>query len=744
MPLFVFMMGIGGAWLFQRDLPLWFWLCGAGVSGIAFGATLVIGRRSSKKSLAREIRGAVYIDKNPFIWWKRQQRVQQRVLWVLLLCIFFLGGTLCKRKCESVAVSWPSGKQMWVGHVEKVYKLYAEALQVDLKLERVPFSGKTVRVHLENDNPQSVIPGTRLALWTQIEKPHNFGNPNEFDYVSFLTVHGISGTGYCSRDAWQELPSVSSTGEGFLGAMWTPKGWKVYLYSLRTKLVNLYAQYFEGADLAILSALTLGERSTIGKETKALFSETGTSHVLALSGLHLGILFFIFNFLLLSRLRGGRLFCGVSLVWILMMWLFVVLCGAPLSLQRAAWMYTFMQLGLCVGKERSGIHNLTLAAWILLLFSPLSLFDVGFQLSFCAVAAILWGMQTIGNRKKESERLPFVTSSRRFGTQSLALVFHKVGLRLSTFVKSMVLVSLFAQIGTLPFVIYYFHIVAPYTCLSNFLVIPAVYVILFLALFFFLLPFSRLWVVEVLAEVIDFLQKGLEFFASWPFSSIHIYLGLPCLLGLSLTMVVGVLYLRRRKLRFAVWACVLVVVSLGLESFRLRPDRLEPQIIVYSLRNHSAVQFFSHSDRSFLYASVSEDSAFKSLEYVENSFWKPLHLARPQWIGVEGNDKKSEGPCKIGNVIFFGGKRIALVNAREKPLSLSEPLRVDVLVVGRGCRLRAEDFWGIYDAEIIVLEAGLSQTTRRRLTELCTEQGLKVYDVRENGAFVFPLLSRNT
>lgn len=641
-------------------------------------------------------------------------------------------------------VSWPCDKQMWVGHVENVYKLYAEALQVDVKLESAPFSGKKIRVRLESENPQSVIPGTRLGLWMQIEKPRNFGNPSEFDYVSFLAVHGICGTGYCSRNSWQELPSASSAGQSFLGGWWSPKRWKVSLEALRTKLVNLYAQNFDGTNLSILSALTLGQRSTIGKETRALFSQTGTSHVLALSGLHLGILFFFFNFLFLSRLPRGRLFCVASLVWMLMIWLFVVLCGSPLSLQRASWMYTFMQTGLCLGGERSGLHHLTLAAWILLLFSPLSLFDVGFQLSFCAVAAILWGMQTLVGRKKEREKLPFVITSRRFGINFLALVLHKAWVRLKDVVKSMVLVSLFAQIGTLPLVIYYFHIVAPYTCLSNFLVIPVVYLILFLALLFFLLPFSRLWVAGALTQVVEFLQEGLEFFASWPFSSIHIYLGLPCLLGLCLTVVAGVLYLRRRKLRFALWACVLVVVSLGLESFRLRPNRIEPQIIVYSLRDHSAVQFFSHSERSFLYASVPEDSAFENLKYVENSFWKPLHLARPQWIGGQESKKESEAPRKIGNVIFFGGKRMALANACEKPLRLSEPLRVDVLVVGRGCRVKAEELLEIYDAQTIVLEAGLSQKARRRWAALSAEQGRNLYDVRQNGAFVFPLHPRKS
>ncbi|MBM6993756.1 MAG: ComEC/Rec2 family competence protein, partial [Prevotella sp.] len=266
---------------------------------------------------------------------------------------------------------------------------------------------------------------------------------------------------------------------------------------LRQQLLTRYRLLgLDDQQLAVVAAMTLGDKSMVSQTTRNDYSVSGASHVLALSGLHLGIIYALLT-LLLGRSRRWRwLSQGVVLMAI---WMYVVLVGLPPSAIRSATMLTLCSVCIVVGRQQVSVNTLAFAALVMLVSHPLNLWDVGFQMSFMAVLAIL--------------------------------VYHRPLYHLLTPQNPLVrwswglaVVSVSAQIGTAPLVIYYFGRFSCYFLLTNFVVIPVATLILYGAVAMLLCaPFLALQrvVASLLLHLAALLNTSLAAFARLPGASIE-------------------------------------------------------------------------------------------------------------------------------------------------------------------------------------------------------------------------------
>ncbi len=210
----------------------------------------------------------------------------------------------------------------------------------------------------------------------------------------------------------------------------------------------------------LLAAMTLGDKRALSKETREDFSVSGTSHITAVSGLHIGIIFQLLIFLLSGRrsLRHG-LPWHLTVLAVTSIWAYAFLIGLPASAVRSCGMFTAYALALVMRRKRRSLNSLLLAAVIMLCLSPSYLFDIGFQLSFLAVLSII------------------VIYPRMAGwvDEYAHLVKHPLLRGLAT----MLIVSVAAQVGTLPLVAHYFGYVACYSLLANMIAIPCATLILY-------------------------------------------------------------------------------------------------------------------------------------------------------------------------------------------------------------------------------------------------------------------------
>ena len=235
-------------------------------------------------------------------------------------------------------------------------------------------------------------------------------------------------------------------------------------------------------DFAIVSAMTLGDKTSLTKETKDIYSISGASHILAVSGLHIGIIFQLFILLLGGRRRS----IPTIILSITAIWAYVIFIGMPASAIRSATMISICCFAMLSHRKALSINNLAFAYVIMLIYNPLYLFDISFQMSFMAVYSILLFYQPLEG----------LCSTSHFYTR---------------WPWSMLCISIAAQIGTMPLIIYYFGRISCYALFTGFIAIPAATVILWLSAAILLLTLlTHIPLMNLLSEpLLHFAASGL-------------------------------------------------------------------------------------------------------------------------------------------------------------------------------------------------------------------------------------------
>ena len=378
-------------------------------------------------------------------------------------CFVVLGWLLMQRQKASSQVVWPEGEVSYEAVVisEPVEK--PKTMAVDMLLAE---SGRKLKSYIyKDDRSRSLKIGDGLRIQSRIE----------------------GGRTFVASWKWQKV-RVSLAHLSRLQRM------KLAFLKYRSRLLEKINTPGTDADAyAVVAAMALGDKSALTQDLKDVYSVTGASHVLALSGLHLSIIFGLIVLLAGGRHKLFTIHC--SLFTILCVWAFVFLVGMSTSVVRSAVMlsvYALLSLG---HRDRMSVNSLAFTAILMLMVSPMSLFDVGFQMSYMAVLSILL----------------FVPLLERVFTAEY-LMSHRV----VRWLWGMVAVSLSAQIGTAPLIAYYFGRFSCYFLLTNFIVIPAAMLILYLSLVVLLMPSLA----TVLYRIVAVLNDLLSHLAAIPGASI--------------------------------------------------------------------------------------------------------------------------------------------------------------------------------------------------------------------------------
>lgn len=677
-----------------------------------------------------------------------------------MLTIFFTGGSFGALEVTKLGVDWPSASRSWQGKIEQIYRVYDDGIGVEVSLtdSNPSLHGKRVRVklqggeqnlpcsifdhHFARDNrtssaDSSFLPGHILFFTAAVNRGYKSGNPGDFDYPGYLTIHGISGAAYASAGHWKIHPVSDEA-----------VSWRHRLLRFRRQLTDTYLQHFSTDAGGLLSALTLGDKTLLSAQVRSLFSDSGTSHVLALSGLHLGILFMLFHFLFLKRLRSKIGKTVGTVIVLLLLWSFVLLAGTPISLLRAVSMLTLLQVGQLVrANAQLSLNGLSFAALVLLIVNPLSLFDVSFQLSFAAVFSIILCNDYVWlrfplPRYVEAGTYPYPAGSNRFShvVQTLIkYVYHFVVQVVYPFFT----ISLSAQLGTFALVAIYFHTFSPYFFLANLVAIPGAYVLLTSSLCFFLFPLAciRAPLSAFMQWVIQLMIQGLDYITQWPGASLPVYVGWPSLLCITLLFpaVYFLLEPRCRHWRKYILCVVasLLAVSVWSELYRHRPHRLSAQIIIYNVPHTTVVHFIQTACDSYLYSSEPVDSVLPRLSRLQQNYFVPMHIEPLRWLT---HDSESyEYLVRRGNAMLFGRRSMAVLerNIPLQPVGTRQP--VDILLLSKGCYTAPEVVLQHYLPRYVVLSPSLSFRLRRSWEEHCRSVHQPFHDVAECGAFVWIL-----
>ncbi len=358
----------------------------------------------------------------------------------------------------------------------KIYRFPERSLSGErlyVKVERVFKDGRPEVVSGKmlltiGDNPGDYSFGERVRFRAKIKRPRNFGNPGGFDYEGYLYSQGIYVTGFASDSGWvtpvRYINTADTRGYGGLRSTFFS-----YIGALRSKANSFIERNTEDETVkGILKALVLGDKGEVAKKTRDVFIKTGTAHLLAISGLHIGIIAFISYMMILGLLKSSEylmLYLNIkrtaTFMSIIPVTLYAFMAGFSIPTQRALVFVIVFFVAIVIDRERDNYNILAFAAFVILLFKPLSLFQPSFQLSFAAVASILLFIPIL-----ETGTRVLDTGSGRF--------FYPVFMRFIFWIKNMFLVSLITLAALAPLLLYHFHRFSFAGLFTNIFTIPII------------------------------------------------------------------------------------------------------------------------------------------------------------------------------------------------------------------------------------------------------------------------------
>ena len=397
--------------------------------------------------------------------------------------------------------------------------------------------GGKVLLYLQKDSMPMPVMGDVLLVETQVRRG---GKSGKFDYGLYLRRQGIVGTCWALRRNWQLIGH-----EDDMGLKGLAKRSQYFLYQQYRKMG------IEGQELGIISALTLGYREDLDKDVQRAFSASGAMHVLAVSGLHTGIVWGIVMWILTLGVLYKPLWEDKFRRWLLnistivLIWAYAFLTGLSPSVMRSALMLTFWALSSLLEQQTSRWNPLLAAAVVILIVNPLALWSVSFLLSFAAVAGIML-----------------------FGSSMQQAVVSKG--RVWQSVSGLLIVSLAAQLGTMPLTLHYFGQTSNYFALTNLIVVPMAGILLSLG--FSTLAMSWCAVGEWLGWATKWctwlLNQAVQWIESLPYSTTHMHLSEWGVIGLYGAIICGLLMMRGGKVHWwwiiGVIICLIVVLRVEL------------------------------------------------------------------------------------------------------------------------------------------------------------------------------------
>ncbi len=563
-----------------------------------------------------------------------------------------------------------------------------------------------VIVYFQKDSLSKALQyGDLLIINTRFQKIQNRGNPYEFDYKKYLASKNIYYQSYIKLGKWQLMAKNQGS---FIYSL---------AYDLRKKLLSIYKEKgISGDEFSVLAALTLGVKDFLSDDITKSYSSSGAMHILAVSGLHVGIIYLILNSLLFFMDKNRLLRVLKAIVLIVFIWFFAFITGLSPSVRRAALMLTLIIIGQLSGRHPSIYNSIAVSAFLILLVNPLIILQVGFQLSYAAVISIVY-------------------------FQPKLYRIFEINNWLIDKVWALTTVSIAAQIGTFPISIYYFHKFPVYFFLSNLIVIPAAYLIISLAIA--LLLFNSVgFLSNFFAFLLKYVLLGLNFstqlIEQLPFSSIdNISFSLLENILLYLLIAVWLIYFINNRRMFVIYASLVLLFGFFTSrSYRKLRAGIKNELVVFNSGNTALIAIKQNKDLLLFTDSSfvgSKNYEYLTDNYITRKFINNTYLIKGDFLNLP-NIYLKNNYLKINNL------RIVLLNDNHfTDRQNTQKLKVNLLIISKGFNANIQQIIDLFEFDEIILDASLASWRENAIMRDCATMNIIPFSVREQGAYVLPV-----
>ena len=457
------------------------------------------------------------------------------------------------------------------------------------------------------------------------------------------------------------------------------------------------------------STLILGYRADLSKEVISAFSKTGTMHVLSVSGMHVGIVCLLLNFLLKPLNRNNKLKILRVIILIFSIWFYTMLTGFSPSACRAAMMLTFVIAGKAFNKNQNTYNLLAISAFLLLLINPFYLVDVGFQLSYMAVFGLVYLHPKIYHSIHIQNR--FVNSVWNYSALSIA-----------------------AQLATFPISIYYFHQFPLYFLLSNLFIVIPVALIMYLGIVFLFIPFDIL--LEPLGLLLNWMilmvNRILISIEHLPFSSLSglwISQAQNILLYLILASLIAIISFKN-KLAFKLIMPLIFLYSISI-SYKVYTDLNRHELLFYSLRKNSAIAYF-HNGMSTLISDLPADDQTKLFSIKPSLDSKNANPVK--WLTFK-DQVSLPGLICSPDFLQFGDYRVIRWTPDFNYLVFSQRLKVNAVVISQNPKTDLQNILKFIDFDVLLIDATNPDYRIKKWQNEASQLKIPVHVLKKSQAF---------
>lgn len=580
-------------------------------------------------------------------------------------------------------------------------------LACDFRLEKLLLdsavigSDVLIKLYVRKDSltGMNLAYGDRLWISGQPFRIPDPKNPTEFDYAAYMRDQNIYFQMFADAD--QVKVADEENGNPVMSA----------IYSVRHYFVSIINQSIGGEnEKAIAMALLLGVKDGLDGEIKSAYSAAGAMHVLAVSGLHVGVVYLMLGWLMgIVRNPAVRRIL-LPLISLAVLWSYALLTGFSPSIFRAVTMFSVMIIGRSFTQHANIYNSLSISAFILLLVEPGLLLSVGFQLSFLAVLGIVY------------------LHGRLFKLWQPKSV-------IMSWIWSISCVSIAAQVATAPISIYYFHQFPTYFLLSNLLVIPLAFVIMGLGMLLFLTSWipGFGWIGKLLEFVIWLLNGFVRFIEDFRWSQLDwIYLS-----GLQTVLIYVIIFniaafFQMRKLRFAWYVCGALTANAILAILALFSQASEHKVILYSSKTVPLIDEINGLQSSLMALDTVPD--LDLVRYQVEPYRLENHLHR-----IEHVDLLSERAIQIGgfgSMKVIQGEKYLFVQKRPQIELIKEKLQTDYLVISGNAFGRLENIQELFEFEVLVIDQTNSYGRSKSLINQASAKGLEAYSLYDGAVVI--------
>lgn len=555
-------------------------------------------------------------------------------------------------------------------------------------------TGDLILYFKKDSAPPDLHYGSQVVFTKNLQAIKNSGNPGAFDFKRYSLFQGVTHQVYLTSQDFTVLPAEEKT------------VLQNFIYNTRSWVVAILKKYIPGdKESGLAEALLIGYKDDLDKKLVEAYSNTGVVHIIAISGLHLGIIYWLL--LAITKPLKQR----KNLVWLRLpltiaaLWMFTLLAGAQPSVLRSAIMFTVIAIGQLAARRSSIYNTMAASAFTLLCINPFWLWDVGFQLSYTAVLSIVIFYRPIYNW----------------------FYFKNKGM---DFFWSLTAVTIAAQLLTLPISIYHFHQVPLLFLFTNFVAVPLSSVVLIgeiaLCVFSFL-PTVAGFVGAMLAKFIYWMNSYIEGLDAVPFSVWKGFSIAVLQMALLLVFVVAACYWLMEKQKGYAWAAGSAFCAfMLLRAASFTEAEAQRKLIVYNVPKYPAIDLITGRTYSFI-----GDSSLLYDDFIRNFHLQPSRiLHRVSLAGTNNTALKSFAFC---------GKQIVILDEETSLLSTPIKQMVDVLVLSKNPRLYVSTLANAFAVKQVVVDGSVPPWKAVLWQKDCDSLRIPCHNVAEQGAFVMNL-----